>query len=109
MAAEHNAIIQARKLLKQQYGALFERVSAILFEADPIGINFESNTDEYEPEVGTILPRLKDASTAQNVENIIYEEFCRWFGTENVGPREQYLPIAAKVWEAWREFNKPHA
>jgi hypothetical protein len=109
MTSDHDTIIQARRLLKQQYGELFERVSAVLFEVDPIGINFESNTDEYEPEVGTILPRLKDASTARDVENIIYEEFCRWFDTETVGSRGQYLPIAEKVWEAWREFNKPHA
>jgi hypothetical protein len=57
-------------------------VSAVLFEIDPMGINFESNTDEYEPEAGTIIPRLGQASTVQDVEALIHEEFCHWFGAE---------------------------
>jgi hypothetical protein len=36
-----------RKLLKQRYGAVFDTVAALLFEADPMGINFDENTDEY--------------------------------------------------------------
>ena len=44
-------------------GKLSDRVSAILFEEDPIGINFADNTDKYQPEVDTILPRLKTCHT----------------------------------------------
>jgi hypothetical protein len=48
-----------RKYLKIRYGKLFEEASSILFRHDPIGIAFDNeNTDEYEAEVGTILPRL---------------------------------------------------
>jgi hypothetical protein len=50
--------IERRKRLKQEYGELFDQTSAILFRHDPIGINFEDNTGEYDPEAGTILPRL---------------------------------------------------
>jgi len=50
-----------RQALRRHYPVLFDEVSSILFRHDPIGINFETNTDEYEPEVGTILPRLKEA------------------------------------------------
>jgi len=35
--------------------ALFAAITAVLFRHDPIGINFEINTDEYDPEAGTIL------------------------------------------------------
>ncbi len=101
------AIIKAdRKRLKQQYGELFDSISATLFEADPIGINFDSNTDEYEPEVGTILPRLKSAASADDVETIIHEEFCRWFSPEDAGTRERYQSVAARVWELWCEFKR---
>ena len=47
------------KRLKAKYGSLFDSITALLFRHDPIGINFEDNTDEYEPEARTILPRLK--------------------------------------------------
>ena len=39
-----------REEVRRQYGDLFAGVSAVLFVADPIGINFGSNTDEYEPD-----------------------------------------------------------
>jgi hypothetical protein len=68
-----------RKLLKQRYGAVFDAVAALLFEADPMGINFDESTDEYELETGTILPRLAGAKSVDDVQTIIYAEFCRWF------------------------------
>ena len=45
-------IIAERKRLKAEYRELFDEVSKLLFQHDPIGINFEDNTDEYEPEIG---------------------------------------------------------
>jgi len=91
-----------RKLLKQKYGALYDMVAALLFDADPIGIHFSDNTDEYDSETGTILPRLAHAKTVDDVETIVYEECCRWFDAEDVGPREKYSEVSVKIWEAWR-------
>jgi hypothetical protein len=43
--------------LKAEYGQLVDSMSALLFRHDPIGIAFDNeNTDEYDPETGTILP-----------------------------------------------------
>jgi hypothetical protein len=36
------------------------RVSALLFAADPVGINFDDNTDEYDLEAEMIVIRLLD-------------------------------------------------
>ena len=44
---------EERKRLSSSYKQLLNEVSAILFRHDPIGINFEYNTDEYDPEAGT--------------------------------------------------------
>jgi len=63
--------------LKKQYGALFDTVSAALYASDPLGINTGGNTDVYDSETGTILPRLKDAHSADDVQVILYEEFVR--------------------------------
>lgn len=35
-----------RETIKRKYRELYSSVSKLLFEADPIGINFQSNTDE---------------------------------------------------------------
>jgi hypothetical protein len=99
---ERENIKSERKLLKQKYGALYDMVAALLFEADPTGINFSDNTDEYEPEAGTILPRLVDAKTVDDVQAIVHEEFCRWFDVEDAGPREKYSEVSVKIWKAWQ-------
>jgi len=95
-----------RDALKRQYGALFASVSDALFKADPVGINFETNTDEYEPEAGTIIPRLRSAASAEDVQTIVHEEFCRWFDPVNVGPREKYALVAAEIWALWCAFQR---
>jgi hypothetical protein len=91
-----------REQLKRQYGLLFDTVAALLFERDPIGINFGDNTDEYDPETGTILPRLASAKSVDDVQTIVHEEFCRSFDKVDVGALEQYREAPEKIWEAWR-------
>ena len=93
-----------RDALKRGYGALFASISAALFEADPVGINFDDNTDEYDPEAGTIIPRLGSAKSAEDVQAIVYEEFCTWFGLIETGPKEKYASVSVKIWELWRAW-----
>jgi hypothetical protein len=103
----HQASIRGeRAASKLKYRGLFESVSAILFEADLIGINFESNTDEYDPEVGTILPRLGQATSVRDVALIVHEEFCRWFGVEEAFSVGHYQDVAEQIWREWNAFNQ---
>jgi hypothetical protein len=80
---------------RQLYGALFDDVSAILYRHDPIGINFDTNTDEYDPEARTILPRLRHCTSVDEAVVIVHEEFQRWFGAQTAGPASRYQEIAA--------------
>jgi hypothetical protein len=96
-------IKEERSRLKAAYGRLFDEISEILFRHDPIKINYGSNTDEYEPEVGTILPRLKEAHSASELRRIIYEEFARWFN-DDVSSEESYEAIAQEVWAAYQRY-----
>src|SRR5215210_2655841 len=94
-------VLARRSKAKKEYGKLYETISEILFRYDPIYINFETNTDEYEPEVGTILPRLRNCHSAADVLTVVHEEFQKWFG-EDSGEREVYQEIAEEVWNLWR-------
>ena len=132
MTSEHDRIIQNRKRLKSQYGQLYTEVEQILFRYDPIGIAFvgcedvAENPDEYAPEVETILPKLDTANSAEDVTDIVYEEFLHWFGLEEtddedmdgdgvgeeeltdedlVGPKAAYADLSAEIWEAWNRFK----
>jgi len=93
------------KLMKAKYGLLYTTVTTLLFEADPVGINFGDNTDEYDPETSSILPRLASAETVDDTQAIVHEEFCRWFSPEDAGSRDSYREVSRKIWDAWREFQ----
>jgi hypothetical protein len=104
LATEGERIRGARARLREEYRGLYAAVSAILFEEDPIGINFETNADEYEPEVGTILPRLGSCRSVADVQRVTQEEFVRWFGRVEAGPVERYRRIAERIWEEWEKL-----
>src|SRR5476649_186019 len=82
---DSGTVAEKRKAIRLQYGELFDALSNLLFELDPISINFETNTDEYEPEVGTIIPRLTHAESEADVRKIVHEEFCKWFDSKTTG------------------------
>ena len=90
-----------RSHVKRRYPQLFDEVSALLFRFDPIGINFEDNTDEYDPEVGTILPRLAHCRSSTDARRVVFQEFCKWFGPETAGDEMKYDAIATELWPLW--------
>ena len=94
-----------RRRLRNKYHALFDEIAAILFRHDPVGINYENNADEYEPEVGTVLPRLKDCQSSTDVRQLLHQEFSRWFAPDIAGPEERYDAAAFDIWDAWRRYN----
>ncbi len=98
-----------KRRLRAKYGRLFDDLAEILFRHDPMGINFEENTDEYEPEARTILPRLKTCHSPDDVLKVVHEEFQKWFGADIAGSRERYKDIAQEVWILWRTSRSPGA
>jgi len=108
MTKERDNIIQNRNRLKLQFETLFTEIEQILFKHDPVGIafvgheNVADNRDEYAPEVGTILPRLNTARSADDVTDIVYEEFISWFGDrETAGPKAKYEALSVDICAAW--------
>ena len=90
---------------KNEFGALFDEVSKILFRLDPMGVNLGENTDEYDREAAAILPRLKECKSQRNARKVIHEEFTRFFGGL-AGPVEVYNEAAKEIWEAWLRHEK---
>ena len=80
-------------------------VGKVFLDVKPeeVGINFETNTDEYEPEVGTILPRLQSCGPASDVARVVHEEFVRWFGTDTAGPISRYESVASEIRQLWSD------
>ena len=72
----------------------------VLEELDFIHIAYQS--DQYAPEVETILPRLPSARDSAAVRRILHEEFVYWFSSEDAGPEERFDKAAEKIWSIWR-------
>lgn len=108
MPRTREEILRERRQLKAEYGQLFDSVSALLFRHDPIGIAFENPcTDEYDPEVGTILPRLKNCKSLDDACRVVHEEFVHWFDADTAGPQERYAEIAEQIWQLWLATRQP--
>lgn len=109
MPRTREEILRERRQLRVEYGFLFNSVAALLFRHDPIGIAFDNeNIDEYEPEAGTILPRLRRCESPADALRAIHEEFVRWFGADTAGPVERYEDIASEIWQLW-QAHRPDA
>jgi hypothetical protein len=98
---------RARANLRAAYKDAFARLAQILFEEDPIGISFEDNTDEYEAEAGTILPKLRSCATVDDITAAVHLEFVRWFDSDIAGPRENYRRTAERIWAEMPSWKLP--
>src|SRR5215467_6977321 len=87
---------------KEDYQNLYRSLTGLLYRHDPIGLAAaDCPKDEYEPEVGTIIPRHKEAKSVEDVRRIVHEEFLHWFGKEVAGPESAYSGIAQDIWESF--------
>jgi|ERR1700690_959274 hypothetical protein len=102
MPETREEILKKRRKLRAEYGALYTSLAMLLFRADPIGISFDNTEDEYEPEAGTILPRLRNCQSADDVLQVVHQEFVRWFDPVTAGPKQHYAQIASEIWQLWQ-------
>lgn len=103
------------KQLSTKYTTLYASMVELFFHLDPMGIAFDDedsefgpNYDEYSPEVGTILPRLKETRSEADVFAVIREEFSKWFGPLSVSEfdRPVYAELARETWKLWNESER---
>ena len=92
-----------REKLRSQDPQFFEAVSKAMFERDPMGINYETNTDEYDGEAGTVIPRLSTCVSVDDVVTVLHEEFTKWFHPSPAGPREKYVELAQDIWALYKQ------
>ncbi len=88
----------SRHAVQAKDPALFHAISGAMFKHDLIGINFADNTDEYDAEVGTVIPRLSTCQSPKDVASVLHEEFQTWFGADTAGNLASYLDLAAEIW-----------
>ena len=79
----------------------FGKLRAIVNQFDPIQLLcLGAPDDEYDPEVRTILERLHAELSEDDVLDIVYGEFLKWFGSESVvGQKSDYRLMSAVIFQ----------
>jgi len=95
-----------RKRFQAQYRALYDEVLEILFQIDPLGVYQHDNTDKFVPEAISILARLRDARSPEDVEQIIQQELRRWYGRRRMAQLdpERLTDATIAICTAWNRF-----
>ncbi|MGV2288720.1 hypothetical protein AAHK20_08380 [Trinickia sp. YCB016] len=106
VVVEHRELPNFGNDLFYGYGVLFSEVSRILFEIDPICINFGENFDEYDTEAHDIVARLQAGIDSSDVGEICRAVFQRWFSPEMAGEFKDYNLLGEKIEDVWNRFKK---
>ncbi len=94
-------------VIETPHEILVAAVERAINEADPVGLlHIGAPSDEYSPEVGTIVPRLASAVRLDDVAAVLHEEFVRWFGAGIAGPRERSEMLARPIWDALSAYRR---
>jgi hypothetical protein len=89
------------------YQDLVAAVERAINEADPIDLLAGgAPSDEYAPEIGTIIPLLANAHRPDDVTAVLHGEFLRWCGEGPAGPRQAYEAPARQIWDALLEYGR---
>lgn len=89
-----------RHPVSERDAPLFAALVELLARCDPIGlVSIGAPADEYTSEASTITPRLAEAHSAAEVQQIVYEEFAHWFGEDVGGPPRRYVYTADEIWK----------
>lgn len=81
------------------------KVNALLFDADPMRLNFGDNTDEYQIEADQITIMLNTASSADEVITIIHQVFCAFFWEDLVPTKPFFANVAISIWDTYQQHT----
>lgn len=96
---------QQHRMLQKEYGKFYRDVSDIVFRHNPIELDGNRNTGEYDPEVDVLLSRIREAENLNALQELLFEVFLADFGEESCGGRERYNIAASEIWKAYERHR----
>ena len=98
--------LKKQSIFREKNKVECETISKLLFEKDPIGINYENNTDEYDSEAVMIFQKLNKCRSVEDVKTLVYQVFVGQFDKEIAGPIEHYADIAEELYKKFLQIGK---
>lgn len=73
-------------------------VKEAIDKCDPIGLlNTGAPEDEYDSEIEEIAKKVVDCRNVEEIQNLIYETFVKWFDQNIAGEMEKYKEPAENI------------
>ncbi len=83
--------------VKQRHSLLFNSLREIVNSHNPMSFGHLSDVpDEYDPEVEEILIRLKPNMNLQEIHDLVFEIFKKWFHPLKLEKKE-FLTLASSI------------
>jgi len=96
---------QQHRMLQKEYGNFYRAVSDIVFRHNPMELDGNHNTGDYDPEIDMFLSRIREAENLSALQELLFEVFLTDFGEENCGSRERYDVAASEIWKAYERHR----
>jgi len=93
-------------MLQKEYGNFYRTVSDILFRYNPMELDGNHNTGDYDTEIDVLLSRIGEAEHLTALQELLWEIFQTDFGAEICGSRERYDGAASEIWKAYQRHRK---
>ncbi len=82
---------------------LEERIREVINRHDPIGlIAYGCPSDEYDPEIQKIIPKIKIAKSVLELHDSVYSIFCEMFNKNIAGNRREYRELSEELYSLKR-------
>jgi len=89
---------EKKKGEKMEERNLISVVKEAIDKCDPIGLlNTGAPEDEYDPEIEEIAEKVANCRNVEEIQNLIYETFVKWFDQDIVGESEKYKEPAENI------------
>ena len=87
--------------------SMIRNISTILYECDPMCLNFYTNTDEYDPEAESIVALFKNKEAVDEVGQMIVDVIMRWFNRDfsEYKTDRKWIHMAQRISMAWGEYK----
>ena len=94
-----------RRLASRGYGAVFVQLRDVLYEHDPLRLGIAGAKDEYGSPVSTILPRLEDCSTSEQIRFVLEQEMARHYPKSDF-TKTDWAGLSSEFENVWLEFQR---
>jgi hypothetical protein len=88
---------------KEEMKPLIQEVSSILFECDPMCLDFGTRSGKYDFVADTVVLFLKYKETIDDVIEAIISSIKCWFSSDlsDYKTNDKFISMSQRIWTAW--------